>query len=398
MNRIDRPLYTQRIMSLLGRGEAIVLTGHRRAGKSCVLECMKTLLAGNGNNVLYLDMENPDNAAITSFEHLNTWIKENIVEGRHTYLLIDEVQEIAGFEKTLRYWVKQDNVDIVVTGSNAMMLSSDIANAFAGRYMRVHIHSLCYSEYLMFNGMQSSPKALLSYLQWGGMPFLTNIDTNDVRSRNDYLGSIYDTIFVKDMVSRRSIRNVGMVDNLARFVADNTGKPFSASSIARYLKGKDTAASANTIADYIDGLCDTYMIDRVRRYDIKGKKLFEQQDKYYFEDIGLRNYLCRDKRLVDIEKVLENAVYLKLCQRGCEVYVGQMDGKEIDFVARRGSEVEYYQVALYITNPETYQREFGNLKKINDNYPKYVITMDTMASLINDDGIKVVSAEEFLNS
>ena len=146
----------------------------------------------------------------------------------------------------------------------------------------------------------------------------------------------------------------------------------------------------------MDTLCATYMIDKVKRYDIKGKKLFEQQDKFYFEDLGLRNYLCRDKRLVDIEKVLENAVYLKLKHEGYEVYIGQLDGKEIDFVARRGDETIYYQVALRISNEETYEREFGNLKLIKDNYPKYVITMDPLSSMINDEGIKAIQAKDFL--
>ena len=395
MKRINRIYYTQRISNLLGKGEVIVLTGHRRAGKSCILECLKDMLDEQGN-VLYLDMENPDNISISTFEHLNTWIKEHISKDRHNYILIDEIQEITDFEKTLRYWIKQDNIDIIVTGSNAMMLSSDIASVFAGRYFRVHVNSLSYSEYLQFNSLQISDDSLLSYLHWGGLPFLSNISNDDIRSRTDYLGSIYDTIFVKDIVSRKQIRNVSLIDNLAHFVADNNGKLFSANSIAKYMKGKDNAVSSNTVAEYMDTLCATYMIDKVKRYDIKGKRLFEQQDKYYFEDLGLRNYLCRDKRLVDMEKVLENAVYLKLKQEGYDVYVGQLDGKEIDFVARREEDTIYYQVALRISNEETYEREFGNLKLIRDNYPKYVITMDNISSMINDGGIKVIHAKDFL--
>lgn len=395
MKRINRIYYTQRISNLFGKGEVIVLTGHRRAGKSCILECLKDMLDEQGN-VLYLDMENPDNISISTFEHLNTWIKEHISKDRHNYILIDEIQEITDFEKTLRYWIKQDNIDIIVTGSNAMMLSSDIASVFAGRYFRVHVNSLSYSEYLQFNSLQNSDDSLLSYLHWGGLPFLSNISNDDIRSRTDYLGSIYDTIFVKDIVSRKQIRNVSLIDNLAHFVADNNGKLFSANSIAKYMKGKDNAVSSNTVAEYMDTLCATYMIDKVKRYDIKGKRLFEQQDKYYFEDLGLRNYLCRDKRLVDMEKVLENAVYLKLKQEGYDVYVGQLDGKEIDFVARRGEDTIYYQVALRISNEETYEREFGNLKLIRDNYPKYVITMDNISSMINDGGIKVIHAKVFL--
>lgn len=396
MERIDRKLYTDRILSLLGKGEVVVLTGHRRAGKSCILECLAAKLRRNDGHVLYVDMENPDYADITDFEQLNGWIKKHISKKKRNYLLIDEVQEIAHFEKTLRYWVKQPNVDIVVTGSNAMMLSSDIATVFAGRYVRVHVQSLNYREFLEFNHIPSSPEALAAYLRWGGLPFLCNILADDVRTRTDYLGSIYDTIFVKDIIIRRQVRNVPFIDNLARFVADNSGKLFSANSIAKYLKNKETSVSSNTVSDYMDALCSTYMIDRVQRYDIRGKRIFEQQEKYYFEDLGIRNYLCRDKRQADLEKILENAVYIKLVNDGYTVYVGQMDGKEIDFVARRGDETAYYQVTLQISSPETYEREFGNLKRIKDNYPKYVVTMDPLSPLLNDNGIRVLKAESFL--
>ena len=395
MERIDRKQYTDHILSLLGKGEVVVLTGHRRAGKSCILECLAERLKGEGH-VLYIDMENPDYAGIKDYEQLNVWIKRHVSEKKHNYLLVDEVQEIAEFEKTLRYWVKQPNMDIVVTGSNAMMLSSDIASVFAGRYIRVHVQSLNYREFLTFHQLQPSPEALASYLRWGGLPFLCNIPAEDIRTRTDYLGSIYDTIFVKDIITRRQVRNVTFIDNLARFVADNSGKLFSASSIAKFMKNGDISVSSNTVADYMDALCSTYMIDRVQRYDIRGKRIFEQQEKYYFEDLGIRNYLCRDKRQADMEKILENAVYIKLINEGYAVYVGQLDGKEIDFVARRGDETAYYQVSLQISSPETYEREFGNLKRIKDNHPKYVVTMDPLATLVNDDGIQVLKAEEFL--
>ena len=396
MERIERKLYTDRILSLLGKGEVVVLTGHRRAGKSCILECLAANLRRNDGHVLYVDMENPDYADITDFEQLNGWIKKHISKKKRNYLLIDEVQEIAHFEKTLRYWVKQSNVDIVVTGSNAMMLSSDIATVFADRHVRVHVQSLNYREFLEFNQRPSSPEALAAYLRWGGLPFLCNIPADDVRTRTDYLGSIYDTIFVKDIFIRRQVRNVSFIDNLARFVADNSGKLFSANSIAKYLKNNETSVSSNTVSDYMGALCSTYMIDRVQRYDIRGKRIFEQQEKYYFEDLGIRNYLCRDKRQADLEKILENAVYIKLVNDGYTVYVGQMDGKEIDFVARRGDETAYYQVSLQISSPETYEREFGNLKRIKDNYPKYVVTMDPLSPLLNDNGIRVLKAESFL--
>lgn len=395
MERINRGDYIALVGSLLGKGEAVVLTGHRRAGKSCLLELLAAELSHKGN-VIYIDMENPENADLTTFRELSEKIKEAVVEGRRNYVLIDEVQEVVEFEKALRYWVKQDGVDVVVTGSNAAMLSSDIANSFAGRYHRVHVSSLDYQEFLLFYGLEDTDNAFSEYLRWGGLPFLYRIPLEDARTRTEYLGSIYDTIFVKDIVRRRNVRNVSLLDNLARFVADNSGKVFSANSIAKYLKGSSLAVSANTVGEYMGALCDTYMIDRVKRYDIKGKSVFEQQDKYYFEDLGLRNYLCRDKQAMGIEKVLEGAVYLKLKRSGYDVYVGQLNGKEIDFVARRGEDVLYVQVALQVTGEDTYEREFGNLKLIRDNYPKYVVTMDPNVVLIHDSGIVACSARQFL--
>ena len=395
MERIDREEYNNRVVGLLGKGEVIVLTGHRRAGKSCILESISDILQKKGN-VMFLDMENPDNSQIKNYEDLNLWIKEHCKKNRHNYLLIDEVQEIIEFEKALRWWIKQDKMDIIVTGSNAMMLSSDIASTFAGRYFQVHIYSLSYSEFLLFHNLQHSQQALVAYLRWGGLPFLKNIPAEDTRTRADYLCSIYDTIFVRDILNRKQIRNTAFIDNLARFVADNSGKLFSSNSIAKFMKEKGISVSSNTISDYMDTLCATYMIDRVERYDIKGKKIFEQQEKYYFEELGIRNYLCRSIRQWDLEKVLENAVYIKLRMMGYNVYVGQFEGKEIDFVAKRGDEMAYYQVSLQISNSETYEREFGNLKLIKDNYPKYVITMDALASLSNDDGIRVLPAGDFL--
>ncbi len=390
-----REEYLQQVRGLLGKGEAVVLTGHRRAGKSCILEILSADLIMEGN-VIYIDMEDPSNADIATFRELTARVREAAEDGRHNFLLIDEVQEIAEFERALRYWVKQDAFDVVVTGSNAAMLSSDIASSFAGRYCRVHVSSLSYSEFLQFYGLDDNDNTLAQYLRWGGMPFLHRIPLTEERIRTDYIGSIYDTIFVKDIVRRRSIRNVSLLDNLSRFVADNSGKVFSANSIAKYLKGGAMAVSANTVAEYMEALCDTYMIDRVKRYDIKGKSVFDQQEKYYFEDLGLRNYLCRDKRSIDMEKVLEGAVYLKLRRSGYDVYVGQLNGKEIDFVARRGDEVMYVQVAMQVTGNETYEREFGNLKLIKDNHPKYVVTMDANVGLIHDSGIIACAAREFL--
>lgn len=395
MKITERNSYIKQVERLMGKGEAIVLTGHRRAGKSCILASLAERWKSLGN-IIFIDMEDPDHADLETYKELHDYVKSHFVEESKNFLLIDEVQEISQFEKALRYWIRQDNMTVVVTGSNAAMLSSEVATAFAGRYFDVHINSLNYEEFLRFYALQDSDDSLTAYLRWGGLPFLAQIPMADTKVRTDYLGSIYDTIFVKDVITRRKVRNVTMMDNLARFVADNTGKIFSANSIAKYLKGKEKAVSANTVGEYMEAWCESYMIDKVKRYDIKGKLVFEQQEKYYFEDLGIRNYLCKDKRNIDIEKSLENIVYLKLKNRGFDVYVGQINGKEIDFVARRGTEMLYVQVAMTITNEATYQREFGNLKLIRDNYPKYLVTLDPIAALVNDSGIIACTMRDFL--
>lgn len=395
MKITERNSYIKQVERLIGKGEAIVLTGHRRAGKSCILASLAERWKNLGN-IIFIDMEDPDHADLETYKELHNYVKSHFVEESKNFLLIDEVQEISQFEKALRYWIRQDNMTVVVTGSNAAMLSSEVATAFAGRYFDVHINSLNYEEFLRFYALQDSDDSLTAYLRWGGLPFLAQIPMADTKVRTDYLGSIYDTIFVKDVITRRKVRNVTMMDNLARFVADNTGKIFSANSIAKYLKGKENTVSANTVGEYMEAWCESYMIDKVKRYDIKGKLVFEQQEKYYFEDLGIRNYLCKDKRNIDIEKSLENIVYLKLKNRGFDVYVGQINGKEIDFVARRGTEMLYVQVAMTITNEATYQREFGNLKLIRDNYPKYLVTLDPIAALVNDSGIIACTMRDFL--
>ena len=397
MEIIERKNYVSIVLSLLGKGEVVVLTGHRRAGKSCILEQLQQQLKGNGN-VVYLDMENPDNSEINDYQQLNNFIKNKINLDRKNYILIDEVQEITEFQKTLRYWVKKDNIDVIVTGSNAAMLSGEIASAFAGRYYNVHINSLNYNEFLQFYNIANNNENLSLYMRWGGLPFLRNIPLNDTRSRIAYLSSIYDTIFVKDIISRHQIRNVTFLKNLTQFIADNIGKIFSPNSIAKFMKGNGISVSASTISEYTEMLCETYMIDSVQRFDIKGKRIFEQQNKFYFEDIGIRNYLCIDKRNNDVEKIVENLVYLKLKNQGNEVYVGQLEDKEIDFVTKFGNQISYYQVTLTISSSETYDREIGNLKRIKDNFPKYLITTDYNATLINDSGIQIIHLADFLLS
>lgn len=395
MKVICRDEYVAQVANAIGKGNAVVLAGHRRAGKSSILLQLSAQYAQLGN-VIYIDMENPDFSYIKNASDLNSYIKEKKDDSAHNYLLIDEVQEIDEFEKTLRYWVKQDGFDVIATGSNAFLLSSEIATLFAGRHTTIKVYGLSYQEFLQFYQLQDSDESLVTYMKWGGLPFLYQIPLDDIRSRTDYLGDIFNTIFVKDIVTRHKIRNINLLGNLAGFVAENCGKLFSSNSIAKYLKNGESAVTSGTIAEYMGYFCDTYLVDKVERYDIKGKRVFEQQEKYYFEDFGIRNYLCRGKNNNDIEKLMENLVYLRLRQLGYDVYVGQLNGKEIDFVAKKGDEIRYFQVVKAILSDETYEREYGNLKLIRDNYPKYVVTMDPASQLISDDGIKTILLRQFL--
>lgn len=379
----------------MGKGNAIVLVGHRRAGKSIILKRLSTDFEMQGN-VIFIDMEDPDFSSIRNSFDLNEFIKGKRSSSKHNYLLIDEVQEIDAFEKTLRFWAKQDDFDVIVTGSNAYLLSSEIATLFAGRHTSTKIYGLSYEEFLEFYQLSENEESFVEYMKWGGLPFLHKIPLSDERSRTDYLGDIYNTIFVKDILTRHKIRNVNLLNNLAGFIAENCGKLFSPNSIAKFLKNDASAVTANTISEYMGYLCETYLIDKVERYDIKGKKVFEQQEKYYFEDIGIRNYLCRNKRSFDVEKIMENLVYLHLKQLGYDVYVGQLNGKEVDFVAKRGDDLRYYQVSKAISSEETYEREYGNLRLIQDNYPKFVITMDPTATLSNEEGIQTILLRKFL--
>lgn len=395
MKVIYRGEYASQVDNAIGKSNAVVLVGHRRAGKSSILLQLSVQYAQSGN-VIYIDMENPDFSHIRNASDLNAYIKEKLDDSTHNYLLIDEVQEIDEFEKTLRYWAKQDDVEVIVTGSNAFLLSSEIATLFAGRHTTIKVYGLSYQEFLLFYQLQDSDESLVSYMKWGGLPFLYQIPLDDIRSRTDYMGDIFNTIFVKDIVTRHKIRNINLLSNLAGFVAENCGKLFSPNSIAKYLKNGESSVTSGTIAEYMGYLCNTYLIDKVERYDIKGKRVFEQQEKYYFEDLGIRNYLCRGKNNNDIEKIMENLVYLRLRQLGYDVYVGQLNGKEIDFVAKRGDEIRYFQVTKNISSEETYEREYGNLKLIHDNYPKFVVTMDPTSLLINDEGIKTILLRQFL--
>jgi len=397
MKLIERSNYTERIERAFGKGVIVALTGQRRVGKSCIMaQVMRHIGSLPQANVVYLNKEKNEFDGIRDYNDLLGFANGRLSKEKDNYLFIDEIQDIDGFERALRSLQADDACQIMVTGSNAKMLSSELTTYLSGRHIDYHIHSLGYEEFLLFHKMPDGYEALTAYLQYGGLPHLGRIGLDDRELVDDYLESVYSTILLKDIVERGQIRNVSLLKTLVRFMADNIGKLFSATSIVNFLKGQRVDTSAKVILNYLDLLCDAYIINRVSRYDIHGKRIFELGDKYYFEDLGLRNHIVGGNRSADIEKVMENAVYLHLLRMGYKVYVGQLHKTEIDFVAEKSGSTVYVQVAYLLASQETINREFGNLKLIDDNHPKYVISLDRMMGDVNADGIRHIYLRDFL--
>lgn len=399
MEIINRPDYTEKVMRLFGKGLIIALTGQRRVGKSFIMKQIINQLVGNeSDNVIYVDKDDEQFGFIRSHLELTDYVETHLVSGKHNYLFVDEVQNISEFELALRSLHSREACEIVITGSNAKMLSSELSTYLSGRCVEYHIQSLDYAEFLVFHHLPDDNRSLIAYLNNGGMPQLSRIGLDERDLVSDYLQSVYNTIILKDVVEREDIRNVSLLKNLVRFVSDNIGKPFSATSIVKYLKSQQVDSSTKVILSYLDYLCNAFIIHRVNRYDIHGKRLFEINDKFYFEDIGIRNSLVQGGLAQSIEKIIENAVYLHLVRLGYEVTVGYLQKTEIDFVARKSDSTIYIQATYLLSSEEAISREFGNLMLINDNYPKYVVSMDELFENKDYQGIKHLHLRQFLLS
>ncbi len=394
---IDRLGYSDRIERMFGRGIIVALTGQRRVGKSCVMRRIRDHVAEKTeNHVIYIDKEKTAFDEIADYKALESYVQEQIDREKENFLFIDEVQEIAEFEKAILSIQSDDACQIMITGSNAKMLSGELATRLRGRYVTYRIRGLCYEEFLTFHHLQDDDTSLNLYLQYGGLPQLRNFGLDNADLVDDYLDNVYNTIVLRDVVERENIRNIPLLRTLMKFVSDNIGKQFSARSIVNFLKSQNTDTSTRMILAYLEYLSNAYIIDRVNRYDIHGKKLFELGDKFYFEDLGVRNHIIGGNRNFDIEKVMENAVYNHLSRLGYTVYVGQMFKAEIDFVAVKSDRTIYVQVTYMLASQDTVEREFGNLKRIKDSHPKYVVSMDSMYAQINMDGIRHVHLRDFL--
>ena len=398
MEIFDRPLYSNRIKPFIDKGIIKVLTGQRRIGKSYILlQLMEDIRKEDKNaNIIYINKEFEEFSKIKNDIDLFDYLKDKLLPLKKNYLFIDEVQDIVNFENVLRSLLAEDKCDIFCTGSNAKMLSSELSTFLAGRYIEFRIHSLSYFEFLSFHKLENNDDSLRKYLTYGGLPYLSRLPLNNEISF-EYLRNVYSTIILKDVVGRENIRNVDFLETLVDYVADNIGNIFSANNIHKFLKSQRTDMSVNAIINYLRALNNAYIINKTQKIDIRGLKKFEVGDKYYFEDLGLRNCKHTLNFNNDIGKLMENAVYQHLIILGYQVYVGKLDNLEIDFIGVKDNEKVYIQVCYMIADEATKEREFGNLLKIENSYPKYVISMDSFLSGTNYKGIKQYHLREFLS-
>ncbi|MFR9620407.1 MAG: ATP-binding protein [Rikenellaceae bacterium] len=392
-----RDAYIDRIAPFINKGVVKVMVGHRRVGKSYILfQLMEVILAESSDaNIIYINKEDVAFDHINDYKQLNDYILSKSTEGQKNYIFIDEIQNIEDFHKAIRSLALDENNDIYITGSNSQMFSSDLANEMGGRYIEFTIYSLSYIEFLSFHNLPNNNKSLDRYMRYGGLPYLIHLPSND-EVIVEYLKSIYSTIVLRDVVQRKNIRNSIFLEQLIRFLADNVGSLFSSKSISDYLKSQRVEMSSGAVNDYAVALSQAFVVHRVGRYDIVGKRLFERGEKYYFEDMGIRNVVAGYKPQ-DRAKRLENVVYNHLLYSGYEVKVGAMQSEEIDFVCTKGGETLYVQVTQELFKEETIAREFGNLLNIKDNYPKIVVSADE--SYENSyEGVKHIYIRDFLSS
>lgn len=400
MTIITRTSYLEHIISRLDRGMMLILIGQRRVGKSYMLRQLHNWLEKNrpSATVVYINKELQTFGNITNAKELYAYAASKMQSDGNNYLLVDEVQDIDKYEDALRSLHAEERCQIVATGSNAYIFSSELSTRLSGRYIEIPIYSLSYREFLEFHELDDSDRSLQSFLRVGGLPGLCHFDIDDEAQVRDYLQGVYNTIMMRDVISREEIRNVAFIENLSHFIADNIGKLISVNSIAKFMKSQGDNASGPITSSYIKYLCKALLIDQINRFDIHGKKLFEQNFKYYFADHGLRNFICGFNLRGSIEKIIENVIYNQLRISGYQVTVGILRAGEIDFVAEKRGQTIYIQATYLLASDETVKREFGNLAGIKDNYPKYVVSMDPISGELPEyPGIRHLNLRDFLN-
>ena len=393
----QREAYIERIKPFMRTNAVKVMIGHRRVGKSYILYQLVNIIQNEepDANIIYINKEDLDFEFITNYRELYEYVKQRLTPDRRNYIFVDEIQEIADFRLAIRSLALDDNNDIYITGSNSEMFLSDLANELGGRYVEFKIYSLSYLEFLQFHKLPNDDESLEKYIHFGGLPYLINLPLEE-HVAMEYIHSIYSTIVLRDVIKRKNIRNTAFLEQLIRFLANNVGSLFSSKSISDFLKSQNVKIASNQVSEYADALSEAFIVHRLGRYDIAGKRFFERGEKYFFENMGIRNAVAGYKPQ-DKAKRLENVVCNHLITCGYDVKVGTLATEEIDFVCTRNGETLYVQVAIELSRPETIEREFGNLLRIKDNYPKIVVSGER--SFENSyEGIEHIYIRDFLSS
>lgn len=394
---IQREEYLNKLIALKDKKIIKVVTGVRRCGKSKLLEMYRKWLLEQGveeERIVSINFEDLDFEDLTDYKKLHAYLKAHLAKDKMTYIFLDEIQNVEQFPKVVDSLYIKDNVDIYITGSNAHMLSSEIATLLSGRYIQIEMLPLSFKEYMISTGsMNDRGIKYVDYLQNSSFPYTLEIEGQSDEIRN-YLEGLYNTIVVKDIISHSKISEPMMLKSILKFIFDNIGNPLSSKKIADTMTSSGRRIDTRTVEKYLDALTESYIIYQAKRYDIKGKQYLKTLEKYYVVDIGLRLMLLGSKQ-IDAGRILENIVYLELLRRGYDVYVGKVDEFEVDFVAQNGKGTTYFQVALSVRDEKTLERELRSLRAIKDHYPKILLTMDDDPE-VHYDGIRRINARDWL--
>ena len=399
---LQRPDYLARLISYKDKELIKVITGIRRCGKSTLLELFRLWLLENGVSpaqIQFLNFEDVNNSRLTDYKALHDHILQNCVRGKKNYVLLDEIQNVEKFQAAADSLFIRKNIDLYITGSNARLLSGELATLLSGRYVEIHMLPLSFKEYLCaFKEPYELSKKYNDYVTNSSFPYTLKLRDDPVQIR-DYLGGIYNTIVLKDVIERKKVADASLLERVIRFMFDNIGSLCSIKKITDTLVSSGRQISTNTVESYLYSLTESYILYRVGRYDIRGKEYLKTGHKYYLADLGLRFYLL-GSGISDPGRVLENLVFLELLRRykineGWEIYIGKMDNYEIDFVIQKSGERKYFQVALSVRDTATLQRELRSLRAVKDNYQKFILTMDDDPPA-NDNGIRRINALDWL--
>ena len=377
---LKREIYLSRIRGFYDSDLVKILVGIRRCGKSVILKQIIDEIRENGiqeDHILYINFEFVEFEDLKDYKKLNSYVKEKVKDNKKYYIFLDEIQNVEKFEivvNSLR--ASLENISIFITGSNSKLLSNELSTVLSGRYVLFNIYPLTYKEYIELTGKNPKDEEnFWDFVKWGGLPNRVQF-TNETNIK-DYLHSVFDSIILRDVVERLGLKDTTLFNLILQYLIDITGREFSANNIIKYLKSEGKITSTETLYTYLDALCKALIIQKIYRYDIHGKAILKTLNKYYMTDLGIAQIKNNN---FEINKcfAIENVVFNELVARGYEVYIGKLNPGEIDFIASKSGERKYFQVAYLLSDKKVEEREFGALKKIEDNYPKYVISLDKM--------------------